>query len=67
MLTKGEHRKNNVLLWSEIFQLAHKIRACLQKCAANMANELHKSNTKLFKTIHNSGNISPKEIIIVSK
>ena len=38
---------------------------CVYKICA--ANELHKSSTKLFKTIHNSRNISPKEKIIVSK
>ena len=32
-----------------------------------MANELHKSNAKCFKTIHNPGNISPTVIILVSK
>ena len=41
-----------------------KIRACLQICAAN---ELHKSmQHKMFKAIHSSENISPKEIIINS-
>ena len=41
-----------------------KIRACLRNWAAN---ELHKSKTKMFKIIHQSGKVSPKEIILVSK
>ena len=46
--------------WSVYFW----IRACLQIYAAK---EYYKSSTKMFETIHKSGNISPKEIIVVSK
>ena len=46
---------------SKYFNVYFKIRAyCLQMCAAN-------DERKMFKTINDSRNISPKEIIIVSK
>ena len=50
---------------SKYLSVYFKIRVCLQICAAN---ELYQVQYKIFKTIHNSGNIqSPKEIILVSK
>ena len=40
--------------------------ACLQICAAN-GECITQVQNKMFKTIHNSVNISPTEIILVSK
>ena len=44
-----------------------KLERVYKTYALQLANELEKSNTKMFKTTHNSVNISPTEIIQVDK
>ena len=49
---------------SKYFNVYFKIRAyCLQICAGN---EITQVEHKMFKTMNDSRNISPKEIILVS-
>ena len=64
---RKEYRKNNVWLWPEIFQFALKIKACLQNLCAVICERITQVQHKMFKTIHNSVNISRAEIILVSK
>ena len=44
-----------------------KLERVYKTYALRIGNELHKPSTKMFKTIHNSVNISLTEIILVSK
>ena len=62
-----EYSKNNVWLWPEIFQCALKIKACLQNLCAVNCERITQVQHKMFKTIHNSVNISLTETILVSK